>query len=193
MDAFCYFCIKYNFPFRGALQPNQNGSSIQSMPFQKSWLYSEASPEFWWPSGYNSVISGRCCGHPRVFSFTLSACLPYWLETIYEPTIFLSTCELLFNGDFHKPVHKCRERKTEMKPQMVRYILFAAAWYLGIQCCGGCAKLLGPFSVLCHQSRLAINLRCKCETDPVALRFALFHIRVGLAFTKQVKSDKTEV
>lgn len=50
---------------------------------------------------------------------------------------------------------------------MVRYILFAAACYLGIQCCEGCAKLLGAFLVLCHQSRLAISLGCKCETDPV--------------------------
>lgn len=84
-------------------------------------LHSQCLIVLWstcWHSGWNSVISGRCCGYPRVLRFTLSACLPYWLESIYEPTIFFSTCKLLFNGDFHKPLSiNAEKEKQKLNPK----------------------------------------------------------------------------
>lgn len=182
MDAFRYFCSPSNFYFRG---------HFTSTKWRHFFCRVTGTPEtpvgslyLWWTSGCDSVISGGCCGYHRVLNRTSTKCLPQSSETIHGTTIFFSTCKSSSNRDFHKSASiKCGERKTEMKPQKVRYNLLATVWYLAISCCEGHAKFLLFFYAryTCHQSRLPIGLGCKCETDPVPPRFAWFELDLLLA------------
>lgn len=145
MDTFCYFCTESNFFSRGPFTPTKLRHffyTVSGTP--KIPICSLEFPlNLWWPSGCDSVISGRCCGYPRVLSFTLTIYLPYWIETIHGTTIFFSTCKSSSNGDFHKSASiNAEKEKEKWNPKWLGTFLFATVWYSGISCWEAHAKLL---------------------------------------------------